>query len=189
MNLTEMKKKILGMIEELDPNNKNLTSDIDIATKLNDTINQVMFELSRMKKIADYVELEVSKGDLIRFEDIASESGSEVYQLDKLRGVDYELKANGTIIKVLESGTLEIEYFKYPERITEKTNGSYEFELSQDALEILPYGVAGDLLKTDVSTEYGRIFSERYEMMLQRLDSRSSMGTFSVEGGLPWHNV
>ena len=189
MNLAEMKKKILGMIEELDTDEKSLTSDIDIATKLNDTINQVMFELSRMKKIADYVELEVDKGDLIRFEDIADESGYDVYQLDKINGIRYELKANGTIIKALQSGTLEIDYFRYPTRITEKNEAKYQFELSQDALEILPYGVAGDLLKTDVSTNYGKVFSDRYEMMLQRLDSRNSMGTFSVEGGLQWHNL
>ena len=186
MTLTEMKKKILGMIEELDTDEKSLTSDIDIATKLNDTINQVMFELARMKKMGDYVELEVKAGDLIRFEDIADETDYDVYQLDKVRGVKYEMKANGTIIKALESGTLEIDYFKYPKRITEKNEAKYTFELSDDVLEILPYGVASDLLKTDVSTEYGKIFAERYELMLSRLDPRSSMGTFSVEGGVTW---
>lgn len=184
MNLQEMKKKILGMIEELDLDETSLTSDQDIETKLNDTINQVMYELARMKKIPDFVEMEVQAGDLIRFEDIATASGFDVYQVDLVRGVEFELKANGTIIKVLESGTLEIDYFKYPERITEKTNGSYEFELSADALEIMPYGVAGDLLKSDVSTEYGSIYSTRYESMLQRLDPRYTMGVFSVEGGV-----
>lgn len=184
MTLTEMKKKILGMIEELDLDETSLTSDQDIETKLNDTINQVMYELARMKKIPDYVEMEVQAGDLIRFEDIATASGFDVYQIDRVRGVDFEFRANGTIIKVMESGTLEIDYFKYPERITEKTNGSYEFELSADALEIMPYGVAGDLLKTDVSTEYGQIFTNRYEQMLQRLDPRYSTGMFSVEGGV-----
>ena len=184
MQLQEMKKKILGMIEELDIDSASLTGDLDIETKLNDTINQVMYELARMKKIPDYLEMEVQAGDLVRFEDIASESGYEVYQIDRVRGVKYEFRANGTIIKVLERGTMEIDYFKYPERITEKTNGNYEFELSEDALEVMPYGVAGDLLKTDVSTEYGRIFSDRYELMLSRLDPRYSMGMFSIEGGV-----
>lgn len=174
------------MIEELDRDEKSLTSDEDIATKLNDTINQVMFELARMKKIPEYVQMEVKEGDLIRFSDIASESGFEVYQIDKVDGAKYETKAHGTIIKALEDGTLEIDFFKYPERITEKTSGSYEFELSDDVLEILPYGVAGDLLKTDVSMNYGRTFTEEYERKIQRLDSRYAMGTFSVEGGVSW---
>ena len=184
MTLQEMKKKILGMIEELDTDNPSLTSDEDIETKLNDTMNQVMYELARMKKIPDYVEIEVQEGDLVRFEDITAISGYDVYQIDRVHGSAYETKASGTIIKALESGTLEVDYFKYPELINEKTPASYEFELSADALEILPYGVAGDLLKTDVSTNYGEIFSNRYELMLSRLDPRYSMGMFTVKGGV-----
>ena len=184
MTLTEMKKKVLGLIEELNPNNEKLTDDPDIAEKLNEAINQVMFELARMKPIPEYVEIEVEKGDLIRFDDISSESGYEVYQLDVIQGVEYVTKAQGTIVKALEDGVLEIEYFKYPERITERTSGNYEFELSADALEIMPYGVAADLLKNDVSNNFGNIYAQRYETMLQRLDSRYSMGSVYIEGGI-----
>lgn len=184
MTLKEMKKKVLGLIEEINPNSEALTDDPDIEAKINDVINQVMFELARMKKIPDYVEMEVTEGDLIRFEDIANESGYDVYQLNIVRGADYDLKASGSIIKVLESGTLEVDYFRYPEQITEKTKGSYEFELSADALEIMPYGVAADLLKSDVSANYGQVYSQRYETMLQRLDPRYSMGSISIEGGV-----
>ena len=172
------------MIEELNPDSDLLTDDPDIATKINEVINQVMFEVARMKKIPDYVELEVLAGDLVRFEDISNETGYEVYQLGTIKGVDYELKGNGTIIKALEDGVLEIDYFKYPKRITKEIEESYEFELSEDALEIMPYGIAGDLLKSDVSANYGEIYSARYETMLQRLDPRYSMGSFYVEGGI-----
>ena len=182
MTLKEMKKKVLAMIEEYVDTEK-MTSDQDIELKLHDTINQIMYELVRMRKLPDYVTLEVNEGDLIRFEDVASASGYEVYQLDRVRGTVFEYRANGTIIKVLKDGILEIDYYKYPEKITDKTSGSYEFELPEDLLEIMPYGVAGDLLKTDVSTEYGAIFSKRYDEMLQKLDPRYSIGMFSVEGG------
>lgn len=184
MTLLEMKKKVLGLIEELNPDSELLTDDPDIATKINDVINQVMFELARFKKIPDYVEIEVSEGDLLRFEDIASASGYEVYQIDMIRGINYELKAQGTIIKAMEDGTAEIEFFRYPERITEKTNKNYEFELSADALEIMPYGVAGDLLKSDISTNYGQIYSQRYESMIQRLDHRHNLSGIYIEGGV-----
>lgn len=184
MTLLEMKKKVLALIEEINPDDENLTDDPDIAAKITEVINQVMFELARMKKIPDYVEIQVAEGDIIRFEDIESEGGYEVYQIDVIRGGDYEMKAQGTVIKALEDGTLEIDYFRYPERITEKTKGNYEFELSADALEIMPYGVAGDLLKSDISNNYGQIYSQRYETMLQRLDPRYSMGTVYIEGGI-----
>ena len=62
-----MKKKVLGMIEEIAPNHEKLTEDPDISAKINHVTNQVMFELVRHKKIAKYVEMAVSAGDLITF--------------------------------------------------------------------------------------------------------------------------
>lgn len=184
MKLAEMKKKVLGLIEELNPDSELLTDDPDIATKLEDVITSIMFELARFKKIPDYVEMKVNEGDLIRFEDITDESDYEVYQISVIRGVQYDMKAQGTVIKILESGTAEIEYFRYPTRITDKNRAKYEFELSQDVLEIMPYGIAGDLLKSDVSTDYGRIYSERYEAMKQLLDPRYSTGAVYIDGGI-----
>lgn len=184
MTLTELKKKVLVLIEELNPDSEYLTDDPDIASKLEDTITQVMFEMARFKKIPDYVELKVNEGDLIRFEDITDESDYQVYQIDNVRGINYEFKAQGTIIKCLESGTAEIEYSRYPTRITDKNRAKYVLELSDDALEIMPYGVAGDLLKSDVSAEYGAVYFKRYEDMIQRLDPRYAMPSITFEGGV-----
>lgn len=184
MTLKEMKMKVLGLIEELNPKSSLLTDDPDIATKINDVINQIMFELARIKKIPKYVEMKVSKGDMVNFEHIEKECGYEIYQISLVAGVDYSPKANGTILKILEDGTAEIDVFVFPEKITSKTSDSYEFELSADALEIMPYGVAGDLLKSDVSTEYGAIYAQRYELMLQRLDPRYQTASIYIEGGV-----
>jgi hypothetical protein len=185
MTLKEMKIKVLGMIEELNPNSELLTDDPDISAKINEVINQVMFELARMKKISRYVEMEVSEGDLIDFADIEKKAGNEVYQVALIAGVNYTVKANGTVFKILESGTAEIDCFVYPERITDKTKDkAYEFELSPDALEVMPYGVAADLLKSDVSAEYGNIYAARYQSMLQMLDPRNTMTSIYIEGGV-----
>ena len=179
-----MKKKVLGLIEELNPNSTLLTDDPDIATKINSVINQIQFEVARMKKLTGYIEIPVKAGQLLSFEDIEKESGYVVYQLDIVRGVAHELKAQGTLIKILEDGVAEVEYYKYPESITDKTKDSYEFELSQDALEIMPYGIASDLLKSDVSANYGEVYTQRYETMLNRLDYRYSMPRITIEGGV-----
>lgn len=184
MNLTEMDKKVLALIEELNPDSEYLTDDPDIAAKKNYVTNQVMYELARIKKIPKYVELTVSAGDLIGFAEIEAECGYEVYQLGAVCGVGYIPKAEGTVLKFTESGTAEIDCYVYPERITESTKGSYEFELSPDVLEIMPYGIAADLLKSDVSTEYGAIYATRYESMLQRLDPRYQTGSITFEGGV-----
>ena len=185
MTLKEMKTKVLALIEELNPLSEYLTDDPDIQAKINEVINQIIYELARFKKIPKYVEMEVSEGDLIEFADIEEAVGSEVYQIDVVYGVRYVPRASGTVLKILESGTAEINCFVYPERITEKTKDkAYEFELSADALEIAPYGIAADLLKSDVSTEYGSIYAARYQEMIQRLDSRYSMGSFYIDGGV-----
>ena len=184
MTLLEMKKKVLGLIEEVSPNNPKLTEDPDIATKINDVVNQIMFELARIKRIPKYVEMEVHKGDIVEFADIEAECGYEVFQINLFGGVKNEPKAGGTVHKIYEDGTAEIDIFVYPERITEKTKDSYECELTPDVLEIMPYGVAADLLKSDISTEYGSIYGARYESMLQRIDPRHMMTSIYIEGGV-----
>lgn len=185
MTLLEMKKKILALIEELNPDSELLTDDPDISAKINEVINQIMFELVRMKKLPKYVEIAVTEGDTLTFADIEKACGYEIYQLGNIVGVSFSSKADGTVIKVLESGTAEIDCYVYPERITEKTKDkAYEFELTPDVLEIMPYGVAGDLLKSDVSAEYGNIYATRYESMKQMLDPRYKMAVVTIEGGI-----
>lgn len=184
MTLKDMKKKVLGMIEELNPLSELLTDDPDIQLKINEVVNQILYEIARFKKIPKYVEIPVQEGQLLEMETIGDAVGYEIYQIDVVCGVRSVPKASGTILKMMESGTAEISCFVYPERITETTKDSYEFELSNDALEIMPYGVAGDLLKSDISADYGNIYTERYRDMLERLDHRYQLATYTVEGGV-----
>lgn len=143
--------------------------------KLTDT---TMFELARMKKIPANATEEVLDGQIFDMNTLEN-----FYQLRLLRFEGaYEIVEN--VVCFNGSGPATFFYYKYPEAITDKTADTYEFELSQDALEIMPYGVAADLLKSDVSTEYGAVYSQRYETMLQRLDPRYSMGVFTIEGGV-----
>ena len=184
MTLNEMDKKVLSLIEELNPNSEHLTDDPDIQAKKRYVTNQIMFEMARFKKIPKYVEMEVNAGDKITFADIEKVCGYTVYQIDNVKGVKNSIKASGTVIKILESGIAEMDVFVFPERISDKTNGSYEFELTDDVLEIMPYGIAADLLKSDVSADYGNIYYQRYESMKQLLDPRHMMTIVYIEGGV-----
>ena len=183
MTLKEMKLKVLALIEELNKDSALLTDDPDIAAKINYVTNQIMYELARIKKIPQYVELDVVKGDKVTFADIEKECGYEVFQVNNFGGVNNIPKASGTVFKILESGTAEIDICVYPERITDSTKDNYEFELSADALEIMPYGIAADLLKSDVSAEYGSIYATRYAELKQMLDPRYQMSSITIEGG------
>ena len=184
MTKNEMDKKVLALIEELNPDSELLTDDPDIAAKQREVTNQIMFELARLKKIPRYAEMTVTEGQLVTFDDLEGAVGNAVYQLGTVGGVKHIYKAEGTVIKALESGTLEVDCYVYPERITEKTTANYEFELSPDVLEIMPYGIAADLLKSDVSAEYGSVYATRYESMLQRLDPRYHTTSVFIEGGI-----
>jgi len=185
MNLAEMKKKVLRLIEEVSDTNVKFTDDPDIAAKLNDVINQVIFEVARMKKIPAKYALSVLEPvdyDLREIEGF--------YQLEHIKftadsGNDAEVTIFGTFVEFPEKGQATIYYNKYPERITDNTvDTDYVFELSDDALEVAVYGIAADLLKSDISNDYGQIYEKRYETMLQRLDPRYSMGSIFIDGGM-----
>lgn len=184
MTLLEMKKKVLELIEEINKSETSLTSDIDIAEKINTVINQVQFELARIKKIPTYSEEEVTADEPFDMTDLA-----QFYQLRTIR-----IKSEGEETPAVEiidnlaifskDCTATFYYYKYPKVIDENTSDDYRFELSADALEVMPYGVAADILKSDVSANYGQVYSNRYETMLQRLDPRYAGGMFYIEGGI-----
>lgn len=179
MTLEEMKKKVYTLIEEYAEDEDNLTEDEDYAAKINDVINQIQNEVARIKKIPSYVTLDVTEGQIMNFTDIAS----DIYQLSTVKDVDYEINLN--TVTFLEDGTARVFYYKYPERITEDTeDDAYKFELSQDALEVIPYGVAADMLKSDVSSQYGAVYANRYREMLDRLDPRYATQEVYINGGI-----
>lgn len=184
MTKLEMKKRVLALIEEINPDSEYLTDDPDIQAKIDYVTNQVMYELARLKKIPKYFEMTVSTGDIITFAEFEEECGYEIYQVERICGVANTAKADGTVFKMLEGGVAEVEVYVYPEAITEKTKDkAYEFELSNDVLNIMPYGIAADLLKSDVSAGYGSVYASRYAEMKQMLDTRYQTTMVTIKGG------
>ena len=47
----------------------------------------------------------------------------------------------------------------------------------------MPYGVAADLLRSDVSNQYGQVYANRYAELKQNLDPRFNTGGFYIDGG------
>lgn len=179
MKLAEMKAKVYQLIEEYSEDSDDLTEDEDLASKMNTVINQVLTEMSRFKKIDAYKELDVQEGEIIDFQDI----DKQLYQINIIRGLDFDIIGNKVIFN--EKGTAKIFYYKYPTQIDEDTDDDeYEFEVSTDVLEIMPYGIASDLLKSDVSSNYGQIYAQRFQEMKQQLDSRNAMTSIYIDGGV-----
>lgn len=178
MNLGEMKAKIYSMIEEYNENEENLTEDDDLALKMNSIINQIQNEICRLKKLPAYITKEVEEGQELLFKDIAK----DIYQLNIVKGVDTDTLSDRVICN--ETGTAKIYYYKYPEQIDMETEDEFVMDLPIDVLEVIPYGVAGDLLKSDVSSQYGTIYSARYKELLQQFDTRYNTNSVFIDGGV-----
>ena len=179
MTLKEMKDRVFSLIEEVNPESEYLTDDIDYIEKINYVIDMINHELARIKKIAAIDTIKVKENDEINL----YEEYKEFYKLKNISGVKYELFDNIAIFK--EDGDAQVRYYKYPKKIDKDTDqDKYVFENSMDVLEIMPYGVAADLLKSDVSAQYGRIYEQRYKEALQMLDIRSNEGSATIVGGI-----
>ena len=178
MTLSDMKTKIFALIEEASETQGQYTDDPDFALKINDIINQIQMELVRIKKLPSYTSEEVDADD----EYVLDEEIEDFYQLNKITGVDYNREENVVFWK--ESGTAKIFYYKYPTEITSETQDSTELELPIDILNVIPYGVAADILKSDVSNNYGQIYAQRYQELKQGLDPRYAIASIRIDGGI-----
>lgn len=183
MTLESMKKRIYQLIEEVSDSQEHLTDDPDYEKKVNACIDMIQNELSRIKKIPakmEYSTIEPEEGEETTGGHIL-EFPSDMYQLDKIIGCDFDLYGKEIHFDPEYNGDVTIYYYKYPTAITDSTADTYTFELDQDALEIMPFGVAGDMLKSDPSTSYGSIYSNRYNELKQYLDSRYTNGSIFID--------
>ena len=179
MKLIDLKKKTLALIEEINEDEVDLTDDPDIAAKLPYVINQILHELTRFKKIPSFVVRDVEKDQVIHLND----SLDNFYQLKVIKDVKHEFLDDLTV-KFLEDGQALISFYQYPENITPTTPDTKTIDLPEDILEIAPYGIAADILKADVSNQYGAIYANRYKEMIQTLDSRYSTAVVEFDGGI-----
>ena len=175
MNLGEIKKKALALIEELDEDNTTLTTDEDIQKKLNYICNQIQNELARFKKIPARQTVEITDDN----KEYDLNNLELFYQVQVIRNLEAEIF--GTTAYFNGTGKADIRYYKYPKQIDADTPDTQELDLTIDVLEIMPYGVAADVLKSDVSNSYGNVYASRYQEMIQSLDPRYSMGNVYIE--------
>ena len=179
MTLKEMKMRVLSLIEEVSPDSEYLTDDIDIQAKINYVIDMKMHELARIKRLPAMDTMRVKALDEV---DLSKEL-KNFYKLKSISGVSYDIFEG--LVTFMEEGIAIVKYYKYPKMITSETKDEdYKFELSTDVLEIMPLGVAADLLKSDVSAQFGKIYEDAYTKALNMLDTRTTEGMVEIKGGL-----
>lgn len=199
MKLKEMKTKTFALIEELYPSLNNLAEDEDVINKINGVVNSVQMDLMKFRKITanDEIEIELDDDRIIDLKDY-----DDIYQVNKIKLVPNEEDMDTTFTMIdnttLEisdtfAGTIRLYYYKYPtlcktmfNNDTERQNedNRYVFEIDPMLLEIMPYGIARDLLRLDMISNYGSYFERTYNELIQRLDSRNTAGFVTIEGGI-----
>lgn len=180
MTLREVIRSILALIEEYSQEDVFSSDDDDINKKLIPIINASQVDLCQEKPI-----IKVKKFTQNEKEDKDNHTvysfGRKLYQIQsvkKLSGkgfLDYEEIGGRLYVKNSFSGDFEVIYSVYPTDFiqdgTKKELGEqldYELELDRDAVNVLIYAVAGDILKTDVSLDYS-MFEKKYTDLLNKL--------------------
>ena len=190
-----MKVKTFSLIEEYYPEVSGLAEDEDVLNKINSVVNQIQMDLMPYRKINASQEFEIELNDDREVNLI--EQLDDCYQIDKIifdDDVDYELINDNTLILPDDfEGTFKVYYFKYPNLVKvlfkdnedkDKYDQSFQFDLDKMLLEIMPYGIAADLLKMDMISNYGQYFYTEYRDRKERLDTRQSAGSIRIVGGV-----
>lgn len=202
MTLKEMKVKVFSLIEEYYPSESGLAEDEDVLNKINGVINQIQMDLMPLRKISASKQIEIDSTD-DKIVDLSNYI-DDLYQLQKVYfedNVSFDYISD-TVIKLPDDyvGEFTVYYYKNPdlckvlfkgtdEEIEEakvKHDSSYSFELDPILLEIMPYGVAADLLKMDMISNYGKHFADEYARRKSQIDTRKSSGSIRIDGGIEW---
>lgn len=178
MTLGELRKKVYEVIEELNPDLTSYTDDSDYEAKFNTCANTVQNELAKITDKVVKETIEVEKGQEI----VLSEDLERFRLLKKITGVDYDIEDE--YVTFNEKGTAIIYYYQNKKQIKEDSDDNFEIDFDNQTLDCMIYGIASDILRNDVSSNYGAYFTSRYNELKEQLDPRSSQGMFKFVGGV-----
>lgn len=199
MTLKEMKIKVFSLIEEYYPELSGMAEDEDVLNKINGVVNSIQMDLMKYRKIPANTEIEIKENSnkIITL----SEELSDLYQLNKVilvpeEGItnkdftllDYDnIEINDEFI-----GTVKIFYYKYPKMAKvdfeegedkDLYDENFKFDIDLAIQEVMPYGIARDLLRLDMISVYGTYFEKTYNELKNQLDPRRTAGIITITGG------
>ena len=176
MTLGDGKRRVLMLLDEYSSGG-SVTQDKDISNKMNDFFDTAQKEMAGYKKIIRKTEitLNVGEGDFSYYP-LPRDFGKtfRVWKSGKLIA-GYPVISGELAVPSSESGKIVLEYFAMPKTITPDTPDSYEFEVSEDAANCLPFYVAAQHLLPDLVVDYSA-FWKMYLQMRSELDTSLPSG-------------
>jgi hypothetical protein len=194
-----MKIKVFSLIEEYYPDLTGLAEDEDVLNKVNGVVNSIQLDLMKYRKLPANTEIELDK-DSDRIITISDEI-KDIYQLNKVVLVPKEegmsryftmLDDDNIQVEDDFEGTVRIFYYKYPKMVKvefeddediDEYDANFKFDLDLVLQEVMPYGIARDILRLDMISVYGSYFEKTYNELKQTLDGRKSSGIITIYGG------
>ena len=170
VTLGEGKRKELMLLDEYSGGGE-ITVDEDIDAKMNDFFDLAQRDVSAWQPIVRRVGVTLDgTGSKALPEDV-----SRVIRIRKngIRVSGYEVIDGRLISNAGDKSTLSLDYIATPEKITPETPDDYEFEVSEEAANCLPYFVAAQQLIADLVVDYGAFYN--LYLQTRALLSRSTL--------------
>ena len=188
MTLIESIKQTLALADEYSPEagyEQMYTEDEDFQNKTKILYGQAYQELSQVKKIKKVKTISRNVSEDAENHYTPYSLPFDLYKLKNVlilekdtnkptNGDFYIIRGEKKIyINDRDTSTYKIEYYAYPEVITENTEDDFDLEIDQDVQMLLAYKVTENILKTDPSADH-TAFRQAYEDALNKLDLRES---------------
>lgn len=177
MTLGDGKRKVLMLLDEYSSGGE-LTEDEDINLKMNDLFDIAQKDVAQWQGIVRRASVTL---DGTGEEDLPADVG-RVLRLTKdgKRAKGYEIIDGKILYHADDTSTLTLDYIAVPQTITPETEDTYEFEVSEDAANCLPFFVAAQQIIPDLVVDYGAF----YQIYLQMRGMLPRDGGYSGTGGV-----
>ena len=161
MTLGEAKRRVLMLLDEYSGGGE-ITADADVGAKMNDFFDMAQRDAAAWQPIVRRVALLLDgTGSTALPEDV-----SRVIRVRKngVRVPDYEVVDGKLLSPEGDRAQLTLDYIASPEKITPDTADDYEFEVSDEAANCLPFFVAAQHLIADLVVDYGAFYNLYLQM-------------------------
>ncbi len=171
MTFGEGKEKVFKLLDEWSSGGE-VATDADIEQKMAAFFDIAQKKAAQVEKLTGLVQIKRKQGKT-EYSMPADFSGVVSVWRNGAQTNRFCWKAGKIVIPESETGTIEVEYFRVPETINEKTEDDAEFEVSEFAAQLLPFYVAAQNLFPDLMINYQPYLVE-WEKGLQELERRQA---------------
>jgi len=164
MTLAEAKRKVLMILDEYSSGG-TITVDADIMNKMNDFFDMAQKDANNAKPMIKAATISLNGGFVT-----LPGNFREQFRNWKDGKIWKTYPVIGGKLYATDTGNIVMEYFANPDTIDINTPDTYEFEVTDDVANCLPYYVAAQQLITDLVVDYGAIWN-MYLYHKQALDT------------------